>query len=137
MGITTVTQEQLELVTTPYPAGAPCGCTQDDELPPDANLDMTAQVTNFTLVTDIFDDPFVADFIFETTGATYTPNEPVLFRACTSQPIDPESRLTLLERRSGLSHDCEPPARGSTFVLDPIDGSEQVTCELTDFEVLN
>ncbi|MEN0061822.1 MAG: hypothetical protein AAGA48_06695 [Myxococcota bacterium] len=133
VGITSVIQQDIQLVTTPYPAGAPCGCTQDPEFPPDANLEMTSQITNFTLVIDTFDDPFVQNFMFETTGATYSTAEPLLIRACASSPIDPAagSKYSDVDMIFRMLPNRLPEV---DIFLEPIDGSKIVSCRLTDFE---
>jgi len=130
--LTSVAQQDIGLVATPYPADSPCGCTQDPEFAPDANLEMTSQIGSFSVRVDKFDDPFVVNNIFEFDGATYAPSEPLVFRACTSENIDPES--------GSLYRDVDiifrvPESRlfELVFVLDPLDGSDDVVCTLTDF----
>ncbi|MEO0600677.1 MAG: hypothetical protein AAF211_04520 [Myxococcota bacterium] len=136
IGITSVIQQEFEIVTTPYTAGAPCGCTQDTEIAPDANLDMNGFIPRFTFVVDNVGDPFVNGFIFELDGATYTPSESVLLRACTTAAVDPETgslfRTADLVVRMSQNRMLE-----AEIILDPLDGGEDVVCELTDFEAIN
>ncbi len=136
VGIGTVTQEELEIVTTPYTPGAPCGCTEDPNLAPDANLEMTGVIPRFTFVVDNVDDPFVSGFIFETRGATYTPNESVLIRACATQPIDPAAGSSFRDAKLVVRVD-QGRRLEADIILDPLDGGDDVVCTLSDFEPID
>jgi len=132
VGITSVSQEEIELVETPYPAGAPCGCTQDPDYAPDASLEMSALIPRFSLVVDKFDDPWVQNTIFEFDGAAYTPSEPIAIRACTSATIDPEAG-SLYRDVDVIFRVPENREMELVMVLDPLDGGPDVVCTLSDF----
>lgn len=134
--IESIETTQVEIVTTPYTAGAPCGCTQDPDFAPDANLDMTTFIPRFSFRVDNVDDPFVSGFNFQMDGATYSPTEQLLLRACTTENIDPVSnsiyRDVDLVVRATQNQNIE-----AQLIFDPLDGSSEVVCTIDDFERIN
>lgn len=135
VAITSITQEEIGIVTTPYLVDSPCGCTQDPNDPPDADLQQIGFIDRMAVTVSEFDDTFVPGFEFSLEGAMFSLDEAFIVRGCGTQNIDPvaASDYREVDVILQLSNTRE---LNLEFVLDPLAGGAPVSCVLSNFSAL-
>lgn len=133
--LTAPTFESLQVVRTPWTTTTErCGCLNDPFYPDDTQLDPIALLDGFQIFIDSWPDPGVSDQIITGSGALYGPDEELEFRACGTLDVAP-AYLSAYEQIGAV---VRIPANGgfeATLTLAPVDGSELVTCQFTNFNL--
>lgn len=131
---TTETREDLLVVREPWSSPTlPCGCQSDPSFPSDNTLDVVALTENFSFYVETFGDPALNARTVPGAGALFGPGEPMSFRGCAVDDVDPilqsayDQVTTVLRVTGGVL--------SGTLVLAPVSGAVE-TCELTDFKLV-
>jgi hypothetical protein len=129
---TRVSQEDLLVVREPWTTtNLPCGCITDPNHPDDTAFDVVALHENYAFYVESFDDPALNAQTIVSSGALYGPGEPLQFRACGFDNVDPYLQSRYDQITTVVRVDAGGVMSG-TLVLAPIDGPVE-TCELTGF----
>ncbi|MEQ1569823.1 MAG: hypothetical protein ABMA64_29575 [Myxococcota bacterium] len=133
--VTAEPESGLEVVTTPYPAGAGgCGCTTDPSYGDDAALGAIALVDTFEFYVEEYADPALDGESFDLTGALFPPTADVQFRGCAEVDVDPVlvsayDRVSIAVRMTGGS-------LNGSVTLTPAEGDPEV-CDLGGFNKIS
>ncbi len=131
--ITIASEEDLEVVLEPWNTVSACGCATDPNFEADSTYDVVALHENFQFFLETFDDPGANARTVPGSGALFAPGEPLKFRGCGTQNIDPVTGsdfdlVTTIMRVTGTG------GLNGTVVLTDEDGEvEQRVCELTNW----
>lgn len=127
--------ETLQVVLTPWTTTRErCGCVNDPDYPDDTQLDPVALLDNFEFYIDEWPDLGVSGQTVVGSGALYGPDEELEFRACGLRDVDP----VLQSAYDQIGAVVRIPAGGqfeAAITLAPLDGSEVVTCNFTNFNL--
>lgn len=129
------TQEDLLVVREPWTTTTlQCGCSTDPSFPDDTSFDVVALHENFSFYVESFTDPALSARTIVSSGALYGTGEPLIFRACGLDDVDPILQSRFDQVTTILRVDASGVMTG-TLVLVPVDGAVE-TCELTDFQLI-
>jgi hypothetical protein len=132
--LTNKSQEELLVVREPWTTpNLPCGCITDPQFPSDNTFDVVALHEDFQFYVEEFGDPSLHARTITGGGALYGLGEPMSFRSCGVDDVDPYlqsvyTQVTTVLRSIG-------GVLSATLVLFPLEGTVE-TCELTDFELV-
>jgi hypothetical protein len=127
-------QDQLKVVTSPFPEGAgDCGCTADPNYGDDTEYDVIALFEDFEIYVESFEDPALDSATFENDGALFGPGSPMLVRFCVTEDVDPV--LNSAYDQVSIVLRVEGGSLNGALVLTPFEGEPEV-CELSGFNKL-
>lgn len=128
-------REQLEVVTTGYPAGAGgCGCAADPDYADDAAYGPVATFTDVQLYVESYPDTSLNARTLDGAGALFAPDDPMQLRFCMHDDIDP----VLLSAYDQLDISIRLEAGALTGKLVFTDAAGAVTdCSLSGFNPLD
>lgn len=132
---TTVLQEDLQVVTTPWPnTTTACGCETDPSFPADNQLGAVALTEDFQYFVEAYDDPALDAISITGRGTLFGPSQPLAFRGCAVDDVDPVLQSAYDQVSTIVRIDANGELSG-TFVLTPAGGSPD-TCELSGFDLI-
>jgi hypothetical protein len=128
---TAKTQEDLNVVTTPYPEGAGgCGCTVDPVYGDDSQYDPVLTHDGFQFYVESWDDPGLSSQVFVGEGALFGPDQPMQFRSCGVQDVNPA--LNSAYDTVATIARLEGGELTASIVMTPFEG-DPVVCDLSGF----
>jgi len=141
----TVPIEEIDIITSGVSSSVPCGCVNDPTFGHDGTYNSVAIVPEIQISIDMADeesiDPGIDDQTFQMAGGMFGTNQPLLFRACASNTIEPflesdfdqVATVFRLEPISASTLDADEGDASMTFLLDTLtEGGATSQCELTD-----
>ncbi len=129
------TQEDLDVVTTPWNSQLSCGCTNDLTFDPDSQYDHIAIADGFQFFIELFGAPGIDNSSLESTGVIYGVGEPLVFRSCAVKTIDP-IEVSEYEQLTAVFRVAPGGVLSSTLLLAK-PGGEVETCELSNFQKIS
>lgn len=130
----TGTQEDIQVVTSPYDPQLSCGCIADPSFDPDSKYDHIGVVEDLSLFVESFGAVGVDDSTIEGRGVLFAPGEPLAFRMCATKTIDPAENSEYEQFTAIIRVDAGGVLNGTLQLARP--GGEVETCELSGFTLI-